>query len=79
MRIVSWKAAVLAAALGTAPLTAQESVDARLAALTDGWYTYQLAEYHQVEQPDGSTESGDRFWSATPAANQARAAELLRA
>ena len=73
MRIVSWKAGILAAALGATPLAAQESADARLAALTDSWYAYQLAEYHQIEQPDGSTEAGDRYWSATPAANQARA------
>ena len=73
MRIVSWKAAVLVAALGATPLAAQDGADARLAALTDSWYAYQLAEYHQIEQPDGSTESGDRLWSSTPAANQARA------
>lgn len=73
MRIVSWQAAVLAAALCAAPLAAQDSADARLAALTDGWYAYQLAEYHQVEEPDGSTRSGDRLPTVTPAANQARA------
>lgn len=59
------------------PLAAQasapRSADARIAALTDGWYAYRLAEYRQIEQPDGSTESGDRFSSATPAANLARA------
>ena len=62
--------------LGAAPLTAQfgpASADAELAVLTDGWYAYQLAEYHQIEQADGSTEPGDRLWSATPAANRARA------
>ena len=72
MRIVSWRGAILAAALAASPLAAQESADARLAALTDGWYAYQLAEYHQIEQPDGSTESGDRFWSVTPAAQISR-------
>ena len=73
MRIVSFKAAVLAVAFTATPLAAQESADARLAALTDGWYAYQLAEFNQIEQADGSTEPGDRYWSATPAANLARA------
>ena len=79
MRIVSWKAAVLVAALVAAPLAAQESADARLAALTDAWYAYQLAEYHQIEQADGSTEMGDRYWSATPAAQAARAEQAKTA
>jgi len=77
MRIVTFRAAVLAAALVSTSLAAQESApataDARLAALTDAWYAYQLAEYHQIEQPDGSTEAGDRYWSVAPAAEQARA------
>jgi uncharacterized protein (DUF885 family) len=73
MRIVSCRAAILAAALLAAPLAAQDSADARLAALTEDWHAFQLKEYHQVEQPDGSTEAGDRYWSATPAAEQARA------
>lgn len=75
MRIVSCKGAILAAALFASPLAAQEGADARLAALTDAWYEYQLAEYQKVEQPDGSTEAGDRYWSVTPAAEQARAAK----
>lgn len=73
MRIVSFKAAILAVALAGSSLAAQDSGDARLAALTDGWYAYQLAEYNQIEQPDGTTEAGDRYWSATPAAFIARA------
>jgi uncharacterized protein (DUF885 family) len=73
VRIVSFKAAVLAVAFAATPLAAQGDADARLAALTDGWYAYQLAEYNQIEEADGSTEPGDRYWSATPAANLARA------
>lgn len=73
MRIVSFKATVLTVAFAATPLAAQGNADARLAALTDGWYAYQLAEYNQIEQADGSTEPGDRYWSATPAANLARA------
>jgi uncharacterized protein (DUF885 family) len=72
MRIVSWGAAVLAAALASAPLAAQE-LDGELAALTNQWYAYQLAQYHQVEQADGTTEAGDSFPLVTPAANRARA------
>lgn len=77
MRIAVWKAAILAAALSATPLAAQDSADAQLAALTDGWYAYELAEYNQIEQPDGSTEPGDRYGSATPAANIARAEHAI--
>ena len=73
MRIVFAKAAILAAAAAAAPLAAQAGADERLSALTDSWYAYQLAEYRQIEQPDGSTEPGDSFASVTPAANLARA------
>lgn len=73
MRIVTWKAATLATALGAAPLAAQGNADAQLAALTDAWHAQRLGEYGQVENPDGSSEAGDRYWSVTPAANTARA------
>lgn len=77
MRIVAWKAAILAAGLACGPLFAQEragGADADLAALTDAWYARQLAEAHQIEQADGSTRPGDRLPAVTPEANQARAA-----
>jgi uncharacterized protein (DUF885 family) len=73
MRIVSWKAAILAAVVAATPLSAQDSADARLSALTDEWHTFQIREFVQDEQADGSTEPGDRYWSATPAAHRARA------
>lgn len=73
MGIVSLRAAILAAALVASPLAAQDGADARLAALTEDWHAYQLREYNQIEQPDGSTQAGDRYWSVTPAAEQARA------
>ncbi|HEU4819870.1 MAG TPA: DUF885 family protein, partial [Qipengyuania sp.] len=41
--------------------------------MTEDWHAYQLREYNQIEQPDGSTQAGDRYWSVTPAAEQARA------
>ncbi|TMM49896.1 DUF885 domain-containing protein [Qipengyuania marisflavi] len=74
MRIAFITAAVLMAACAT-PLVAQESADSQLAALTDAWYDYQLAEYRQVEQADGSTDSGASLWSVTPEAQLARAAQ----
>lgn len=77
MRIVTWKAAILAAALACGPLAAQDragGADAQLAALTDAWYARQLAESHQIEQADGSTRPGERLPSVTPEANKARAA-----
>ena len=73
MRIGSCKAAILAIALMPSPLAALDGAEAQLAALTDDWHAYQLKEYVQLEQPDGSTDAGDRYWSATPQAHQARA------
>ncbi len=73
MRIVSWQAAVCAALVAATPLAAQDSADAKLAALTEKWYAYQLAQNHRIELPDGSTRSGDRFPAVTPAAHAARA------
>lgn len=72
MRIASLVAAVLAAALVPAPLAAQ-GLDGEIAALTDQWYSYQLEQYRQVEQPDGTTEAGDSYPSVTPASHMARA------
>ena len=72
MRIVSWPAAILAASLCGFPLAAQSS-DPELRALTDAYYAHNLAEYGQIEKPDGSTEAGDHFASVTPAANMSRA------
>ncbi len=85
MGIATWKVAVLAAALAAAPLAAQGTAqdpaqdaapagaDARLSVLADAWHAYQLAQYNQFEQADGSTRMGDRYWSVTPAAQLARA------
>lgn len=72
MRIASFGAAVLAATFLSAPLAAQQ-LDGELAALTDKWYDYQLAEYRQIEQADGTTDWGDTYPSVTPAAYKARA------
>ena len=72
MRIVSWCAAILAASLSVSPLAAQNA-DSQLNTLTDAYYAHNLAEYGQIEQPDGSTEGGDHFAAVTPAANVARA------
>ena len=72
MRIGSWHAAILAASLVASPLAAQSS-DSALNALTDDYYAHNLVESGQIEQPDGSTEAGDHFGSATPTANIARA------
>ncbi|WP_324263035.1 DUF885 family protein [Altererythrobacter sp. H2] len=63
-------AALLAA--GT-PLQAQESPDARLSALADAYHTYRIEQSGRIEQPDGSTEAGERLWSVTPEAHVARA------
>ncbi|WP_338446126.1 DUF885 family protein [Pelagerythrobacter marensis] len=74
MRTVFQAVAVVACAVA-APVAAQESADDRLAALTDEYYSYRLAEYRQIEQGNGSTAPGDRLWSVTPEAHLARAAK----
>ena len=71
MRIALAGAAVLAV-LST-PLAAQDSADERLAALTDDYYDYRIAQSGRIEEADGSTSAGDRLWSVSPEANRARA------
>lgn len=73
MRIVSFQAAILAAALCVTPLAAQQAADGQLADLTEQWHRQKLADYGQIELPDGSTEPGDRYWSVTPEAHRVRA------
>ena len=73
MRAIFQAAAVVACAVA-APAAAQDSADARLAALTDAYHDYRLAEYHQLDQGNGSTAPGDRLWAVTPEAHLARAA-----
>lgn len=71
--------AMIAACVLAAPLQAQEAApnnaEASLSALTDEYYDYQLDQYHQVEEGNGSTAPGDRLPSVTPEANLARAAK----
>ena len=82
--------AAMAACVIVAPLQAQDirtsettatstttaaSADDRLAALTDEYYAYQLDQYHQIEEGNGSTAPGNRLPSVTPEANLARAAK----
>ena len=73
MRSALLGAAGLALTSLVSPLHAKDSGDDRLAALADEYYAYQVGEYNQVEEPDGSTEPGDRLWSVTPEAYRARA------
>lgn len=76
IRMVTWRVAVLAAALAGAPLSARDShpaaADAQLAALTAAYHARQVAEFSQIERADGSADWGDRYWSVTPASNLAR-------
>ena len=69
----AFPAAVIAACMIAAPLQAQDSADERLSALTDEYYDYQLAQYHQIEEANGSTAPGSELASVTPEANMARA------
>ena len=68
--------AVIAACMIVAPLQAQESTDDRLSALTDEYYDYQLGQYHQIEEANGSTAPGSELASVTPEANMARAEQM---
>ena len=77
--------AAVAACITVAPLQAQDEqaqeaageteAEASLSALTDEYYDYQLDQYHQIEEGNGSTAPGDRLPSVTPEANLARAAK----
>lgn len=71
----AFPAAVVAACVVVAPLQAQETADDRLSALTGEYYAYQLAQYKQVEEGNGSTAPGDELASVTPEAHLARAAK----
>lgn len=68
-------AAVVAACVVVAPLQAQETADDRLSALTDAYYEYQIAQYKQIEEGNGSTAPGSKLPSVTPEAHLARAAK----
>ncbi len=68
-------AAVVAACVVVAPLQAQETADDRLSALTDAYYEYQIAQYKQIEEGNGSTAPGSELPSVTPEAHLARAAK----
>ena len=72
-------AAVLITAVS--PVSAQETADERLAALTDAFYDYQLDTYELVETESGQTRQGGSLPSVSPdvqRARSARYAELLQ-
>ena len=77
MRAAFTTMAALAALCAPQTVLAQ-SADERLAALADGYHTYQISQSNRRELPDGSTEAGDQLWSVTPAAYEARAAMARR-
>ena len=78
MRTALLTSAVLAASAFAMPLSAQDSADERVMALADEYYDYNLAEYGMTETESGSTEWGERLWSVTPEAQQARAARYAQ-
>ena len=84
MRTAIFGAAVLAAFVPCMPAAAQESAaqqseaktsDARLEALTEAYYRYQLEQSGRVEEADGSTSRGAALPSVAPEAQLARAAQ----
>lgn len=70
-------AALLLLLFGGGAAMAQESADAQLAALADGYHDYQLASWQRIEKPGGGTEPGDRLPSVTPAAFLERAQQAV--
>lgn len=74
MRTAIFGAAVLVATALASPLAAEEAADARLAALADAFYDYQLAEAGYSESESGRVEQGARLSAVTPEAQRARAA-----
>ncbi|WP_369025248.1 DUF885 family protein [Qipengyuania sp. RANM35] len=72
MRTAFYPAAVLVAILSV-PAMAQESADAQVSALADQWYSQRMSDYGQIEEANGSTTPGGKFWSVTPEANRQRA------
>ena len=82
LRIAVLGAAILAASAICPPVAAQDAAaqtavdaDVALAALTSDYHSWQLAEYNQIAQPDGSADAGAQLWSVTPEAHLARSAK----
>lgn len=71
----AFPAAVVAACVVVAPLQAQDAADDGLSTLTEAYYEYQLAQYEQIEEGNGSTAPGSELPSVTPEAHLARAAK----
>lgn len=70
-------AACALAVVSASPLAAEETADARLAAVADSYYDYQLEQFGLTENVNGSTERGASLWSVTPEAQRARAARYV--
>ncbi|WPL55971.1 DUF885 domain-containing protein [Qipengyuania profunda] len=70
-------AACALAVVSASPLAAEEAADARLAAVADSYYDYQLEQFGLTENVNGSTERGASLWSVTPEAQRARAARYV--
>ncbi|MGY8974096.1 MAG: DUF885 domain-containing protein [Sphingomonadales bacterium] len=70
-------AACALAVVSASPLAAEEAADARLAAVADSYYDYQLEQFGLTENANGSTERGASLWSVTPGAQRARAARYV--
>lgn len=75
MRFAFPGVAIAAACVAAVPAQAQETANDRLSALTGEYYEYQLAQYKQIEEGNGSTAPGGELASVTPEAQLARAAK----
>ncbi|PEQ14473.1 hypothetical protein B2G71_02490 [Novosphingobium sp. PC22D] len=78
MRALLAAALVLAAALPAQPVAAREArasrADARLRALYDGYWQWQLETFHRIETARGEVQPGDALPSVAPAAQAERLA-----
>ena len=78
MRTAFFGAAVLVASTLASPATAQDTADARLSALADAYYDYELEQFGLTETESGQTSQGARMPTVTPQAQLERAAQYAQ-
>jgi uncharacterized protein (DUF885 family) len=78
MRTAIYGAAVIVASAWISPALAQSTADEQVEALGDAYYDYNLEQGGMTESASGEVEYGDRLWSVTPEAQNARAAKYTK-
>ena len=78
MRTAFFGAAVLVASTLASPATAEDTADARLSALADAYYDYELEQFGLTETESGQTSQGARMPSVTQQTQLERAAKYAQ-